>query len=108
MVVDDGEDDVRSGPGGDGKEVDHSEELNAWGIEWEIGEDLEEEKRTDRGLTERRLRKKRDSLPLATIFPIPIIPVEPPKLIIPIPFIPYPPPIPRGPIGFKPPFKAPE
>jgi hypothetical protein len=75
-----------------------------------INDEREKKRQTEiyRTKDEEETNKPSDSPLVTPILPIPIIPIEPPKLFIPIPFIPYPPPIPRDPIGFKLPFKAPE
>ena len=91
-------DDVRSGPGGDGRDVD-SDELTVLDDkvgDWRVGDWTgpregsamrEDQERTKD--EEENQNTPSDSAPLGTpIFAIPIIPIEPPKLFIPMPFIP--------------------
>ena len=120
MVVEE-DDDVKCGapPGGDGRDEDSEgltlfeDKVGDWRVgDWTgpiKGEGQSAMMKKSGEFIERKDGNKPsdDSPPLATpIFPIPIIPIEPPKLFIPMPFIPYPPPIPSDPIGFKLPFKA--
>lgn len=93
-VVED-EDDARSG-GGDGRDVDSDgltlleDKLGDWRVGDWTGPKGEREASTMRKKRDRSgIYRPSDSPPLVTpIFPMPIIPIEPPKLFIPIPFIP--------------------